>query len=202
MEYAVNDANELLNLPELCEAKDPKTPSSFGLSFEDVSFSYSGDSSDDVLHEVSFDVAEGSSVAIVGPSGGGKTTIARLISRFWDVTGGSVKIGGVDVRDMSLDALARTVSFVTQDNFLFDCSLRENIRLGNPSASDEEVELAAEAAQCRGVRWTPREGLGHSCRRGGEHAFRRGAPKDRPCPGVPQERAHRGPRRGHRLHRP
>ena len=148
MEYAVNDANELLNLPELCEAKDPKTPSSFGLSFEDVSFSYSGDSSDDVLHEVSFDVAEGSSVAIVGPSGGGKTTIARLISRFWDVTGGSVKIGGVDVRDMSLDALARTVSFVTQDNFLFDCSLRENIRLGNPSASDEEVELAAEAAQC------------------------------------------------------
>ena len=72
MEYAVNDANELLNLPELCEAKDPKTPSSFGLSFEDVSFSYSGDSSDDVLHEVSFDVARAAALRSSAPQGAGK----------------------------------------------------------------------------------------------------------------------------------
>ena len=192
MEYAVNDANELLNLPELCEAKDPKTPSSFGLSFEDVSFSYSGDSSDDVLHGVSFDVTEGSSVAIVGPSGGGKTTIARLISRFWDVTGGSVKIGGVDVRDMSLDALARTVSFVTQDNFLFDCSLRENIRLAIPRRATRRSSLRPRRRNAgSSLDASRRVGTLLPERRGA--CFLGGSAKGSPLPGLSQGRAHRGP---------
>lgn len=85
---------------------------------------------------------------MVGPSGGGKSTIARLIARFWDVSDGSITIGGTDIRKIPLSQLADTVSFVTQDNFLFNCSIKENIRLGNPQASDEEVFAAAKAACC------------------------------------------------------
>lgn len=91
---------------------------------------------------------QGSFTALVGPSGGGKSTVAKLIARFWDVTAGSITIGGVDVRDMPLAQLSGLVIFVTQDNYLFRCSLLENIRLGNPSANDEEVKAAARAAQC------------------------------------------------------
>ena len=91
---------------------------------------------------------QGSFTALVGPSGGGKSTVAKLIARFWDVTAGSITIGGVDVRDMPLAQLSGLVSFVTQDNYLFRCSLLENIRLGSPSATDEEVKAAARAAQC------------------------------------------------------
>ncbi|MCI7134867.1 MAG: ATP-binding cassette domain-containing protein [Clostridiales bacterium] len=87
---------------------------------------------------------EGSFTALVGPSGGGKSTVAKLIARFWDVTDGAITIGGVNVRDLPLSQLSEYVSFVTQDNFLFRCSLLENIRLGNPQATDEEVR----AAQC------------------------------------------------------
>ena len=91
---------------------------------------------------------EGSFTALVGPSGGGKSTVARLIARFWDVSEGQIKIGDTDIREMSLRQLAQSVSFVTQDNFLFDCSLKENIRLGNPKADDREVFAAAKAAMC------------------------------------------------------
>lgn len=91
---------------------------------------------------------QGSFTALVGPSGGGKSTIAKLLARFWDVTGGAIEIGSVNVKQIPLKQLADTVSFVTQDNFLFRCSLLENIRLGNPKASDEEVYAAAKAAQC------------------------------------------------------
>ena len=90
----------------------------------------------------------GSFTALVGPSGGGKSTVARLIARFWDVTEGEILVGGVKITDMPLSQLSDTVSFVTQDNFLFRCSLKENIRLGNPAASDSEVYAAAQAAQC------------------------------------------------------
>ena len=91
---------------------------------------------------------QGSFTALVGSSGGGKSTVAKLIARFWDVTAGSITIGGADVRDMPLAQLSGLVSFVTQDNYLFRCSLLENIRLGSPSATDEEVKAAARAAQC------------------------------------------------------
>lgn len=86
--------------------------------------------------------------ALVWLSGGGKSTVAKLIARFWDVTSGEITIGGVNVKDMPLEQLSEYVSFVTQDNFLFRCSLLENIRLGNPKATDEEVKAAAKAAQC------------------------------------------------------
>ena len=90
----------------------------------------------------------GAQAALVGPSGGGKSTVAKLIARFWDVTSGEITIGGVNVKDMPLSQLPEYVSFVTQDNFLFRCSLLENIRLGDPSATDEQVKAAARAAQC------------------------------------------------------
>ena len=111
-------------------------------------FSYTQDKKDEVLHGIDLTLPEGSFTALVGPSGGGKSTVAKLISRFWDVSSGKITIGGVDIREMPLSQLSEYVSFVTQDNFLFNCSLLENICLGNPQATDEEVKAAAKAAQC------------------------------------------------------
>ena len=115
---------------------------------QDVSFSYDGTTQNEVLHGISLNMPQGSFTALVGPSGGGKSTVARLIARFWDVTGGSISIGGKNIKELSIHQLSELVSFVTQDNFLFNCSLKENIRLGNPNATDEEVYAAAKAACC------------------------------------------------------
>lgn len=113
-----------------------------------MSFSYGGSDGKEVLRHLNLTIPQGKFTALVGPSGGGKSTIARLAARFWDVTGGSITLGGRDIRELPLKQLSREISFVTQDNFLFDCSLKENIRLGKPGASDEEVFAAARAAQC------------------------------------------------------
>ena len=121
-------------------------PSSYDITFDHVSFAYREGAG--VLEDVSFTARQGEVTALIGPSGGGKSTACKLAARFWDVTEGSISIGGVDVRKMPLSQLSGYVSFVTQDNFLFRCSLLENIRLGNPSATDEEVKAAARAAQC------------------------------------------------------
>ena len=102
-----------------------------------------------MLHGIDLTIPAGSFTALVGPSGGGKSTVARLISRFWDVTSGSITIGGVNIKEIPLSQLSEMVSFVTQDNFLFRCSIMENIRLGNPAASDEEVKEAARKACCQ-----------------------------------------------------
>ena len=102
----------------------------------------------EVLHGISFSVKEGTLTALVGESGSGKSTLAKLLVHFYDVTGGAVKIGGQDVRDMSIEALNREISYVSQEQFLFNMSLMENIRLGKLNATDEEVMAAAEKAQC------------------------------------------------------
>lgn len=96
-----------------------------------------------MLRHIDLELPAGTFTALVGPSGGGKSTGSRLIARFWDVTDGCIAIGGVDIRNLTLKQLADQVSFVTQDNFLFDCSLKENIRLGKPDATEEEVWAAA-----------------------------------------------------------
>lgn len=148
MEFAVEAANELLNLPVLPDSGETVPIAHTDIALNQVSFSYDGTSEHEVLHNISLKMPQGSFTALVGPSGGGKSTVARLIARFWDVTAGSITIGGKNVKDISIRQLSELVSFVTQDNFLFNCSLKENIRLGNPQASDEEVFAAAKAACC------------------------------------------------------
>ena len=142
----VERMDEILNIPILPEAKEPKQPVSDDVEFQNVSFSYSG--KDMALSNVSFKAQHGKCTAIVGPSGGGKSTIANLISRFWDVTQGSAKIGGVDIRDISYEELTKHISFVFQNTFLFKQSILENIRIGRQDATKEEVIEAAKAAQC------------------------------------------------------
>ncbi len=148
MQFAVKDTRELLNLPQLSQVKQDAPLDDCNIQLKDVSFSYGGSDGKEVLRHLNLTIPQGKFTALVGPSGGGKSTIARLAARFWDVTSGSITLGGRDIRELPLKQLSREISFVTQDNFLFDCSLKENIRLGRPGASDEEVFAAARAAQC------------------------------------------------------
>ena len=140
--------DEILNIPEMPEPARPQQPAGDDVAFRGVSFSYTSDTGEKALEDVSFTARQGQVTAIVGPSGSGKSTIANLISRFWDVSSGSITIGGVDIRDMAQADLMRHVSFVFQDTFLFKQSILDNIRMGNPSASEEQVIAAARAPQC------------------------------------------------------
>ena len=140
--------DEILNIPVLPETERPVVPASNDVTFEDVSFSYNGDAENMAVSGVSFTAKAGTTTAIVGSSGSGKSTIANLISRFWDVTDGSVKIGGTDIRNISQQELTKRVSFVFQDIFLFKQSIFDNIRMGCPDATKEQVIAAAKAAQC------------------------------------------------------
>ena len=147
MQFAVKDTRELLDLPQLSQVERDAPLNGCDIQLRDVSSSYGGDG-EEVLHHLDLTIPQGKFTALVGPSGGGKSTIARLAARFWDVTGGSITLGSRDIRELPLKQLSREISYVTQDNFLFDCSLKENIRLGRPGTSDEEVFAAARAAQC------------------------------------------------------
>ena len=148
VKFTVENLNEFLEMPELPEPEKRADVKHTGVELRNVHFSYTGDEKDEVLHGVDLKLPEGSFTALVGPSGGGKSTVAKLISRFWDVTSGEITLGGVNIKNMPLAQLSGYVSFVTQDNYLFRCSLLENIRLGNPNATDEQVKEAARAAQC------------------------------------------------------
>lgn len=148
VQFTVKNLEEFLETPELPEPAARAEIKHTDVELKNVHFSYTGDAADEVLHGVDLRLPEGSFTALVGPSGGGKSTVAKLIARFWDVTSGEITIGGVNVRDMPISQLSEYVSFVTQDNFLFRGSLLENIRLGNPGAGDDEVMAAARAAQC------------------------------------------------------
>ncbi len=148
VKFTVENLEEFLEMPELPQPEKRADIRHTDVALRNVRFSYTGEEQDEVLHGIDMTLPEGSFTALVGPSGGGKSTVAKLIARFWDVTSGAITIGGVNVKDMPLSQLSEYVSFVTQDNFLFRCSLLENIRLGNPNATDEEVKAAARAAQC------------------------------------------------------
>ena len=147
IKYAARSLDEVLEEKELQDTKESRKPDSFGIEFDNVSFAYHEDDPK-VLDRLSFEVKSGKFTALIGPSGGGKSTVARLISRFWDVTDGSVKVGGINIKDISTADLSHYISYVAQDNYLFNCSLKENIRLGNPQASDEDVYAASKAAMC------------------------------------------------------
>ncbi|MGC4018479.1 MAG: ABC transporter ATP-binding protein [Muricomes sp.] len=144
----VDRMDEVLARTPLSEPQNPKAAKGGDVVFHQVSFSYDENQDVKALKEVSFTAAKKSVTAVVGPSGGGKSTIAHLIPRFYDVTSGSISIGGVDIRDVRIEDLMSVVSFVFQDVFLFKQSLKENIRIGRPDATDEEVIAAAKAAQC------------------------------------------------------
>ena len=130
-------------------SKNSKKPDNHSVAFENVSFSYDGEKL--ALDNVSFEAKSGTSLALVGPSGGGKTTVAGLIARFWDVQNGAVKIGGVNVKDIPKEELMNTVSYVFQDSKLLKRSILENVRLSRPDATEQEVMIALEKAQCTDI---------------------------------------------------
>lgn len=144
----VERMEEVLSIPVLQNQDVGAREQGHSIEFDHVSFSYDTGTSVKALNDVSFIARQGEVTAIVGPSGGGKSTIANLISRFWDVTEGCIRIGGVDIRKIPQAELMRQVSFVFQDTFLFKQSILDNIRMGNPTASEAQVIEAAKAAQC------------------------------------------------------
>ena len=145
IDYTVSNLEQMMNEAPLTQSTASFTGKHHGVRFEEVRFAYQ---ETEVLHGVTLDIPEGSLTALVGESGSGKSTLAKLLVHFYDVTGGAVKIGGQDIRDMSLEALNEQISYVAQEQFLLNMSLLENIRLGKPKATDAEVLAAAEKAQC------------------------------------------------------
>lgn len=137
----------VMNAPTLAVTKNPKTPTDNSVEFRDVTFAYEG-ANVPALEHVSFKVLPGQTAALVGPSGGGKTTAASLIPRFWDVSSGEILVGGVNVKDVDPHVLMDKVAFVFQNTRLFKTSILENVRAARPEASREEVLAALHAAQC------------------------------------------------------
>lgn len=144
---ALSRIDQVMSAPVLQITEHPQTPRDNSVEFKDVTFTYDG-SEFPALDHVSFRVEPGQTVALVGPSGGGKTTAASLIPRFWDVSSGCVEVGGVDVRETDPHVLMDQVAFVFQSNRLFKASILENVRSARPDASRDEVQAALSAAQC------------------------------------------------------
>lgn len=145
IDASIDRVEEIDRAPRMDEGGSVQVPKSHDISFDHVDFSY-GDRK--IIDDVSFTIPEGTTTAIVGPSGSGKTTLTSLMARFWDVNKGSVKLGGIDVKDYSLDSLMSNFSMVFQNVYLFNDSIENNIKFGKPAASHEEVVAAAKAARC------------------------------------------------------
>ena len=144
----VGQVDEILSAPEQDHGDKPVSFEGHGIEVKNVSFGYHDDK--EILHGVSLSIPQSGMTALVGPSGSGKSTLAKLIAGFWDVKSGSITMGGRDLREIPLSQLYDQVAFVSQDNYLFDDTVRENIRMGRLGATDAEVEAAAEAAGCGG----------------------------------------------------
>lgn len=145
VDSTVAEVSTLLDAPEMKRPSTPVEIPNYRITFDKVSFGYG---KEEVLHGISLAIEPHAMTALVGPSGSGKSTVARLIASFWEADGGSVGIGDIDVKNIPLEQVMRSISYVTQDNYLFDLSVRENIRMGKPDASDAEVEEAAQRASC------------------------------------------------------
>lgn len=147
---ALNRVYGILETEPLPESPKNEQPKDSSIELSDVTFAYAG-AKNNAIDGISISVRSGEHIALVGPSGGGKTTLASLIARFWDVKSGSIKIGGTDVRNVSSDELMNYVSYVFQDSRLLKMSIMDNIRMGRPGASDEEVMQALRDAQCMDI---------------------------------------------------
>lgn len=171
-EEALDGIGSILNADVLPEPDVSQTPANSAITFEDVTFGYTPETP--VLQDITLEMPANTITALVGPSGGGKSTVQRLISRFWDVDSGAVRIGGVDVRDMTTDELMEKISIVFQKTYLFDSDILDNVRVGRADATDEEVIVAAKAASLDKVvenlpdGWHTNVGEGGSRLSGGE----------------------------------
>lgn len=145
LKYKIDALEHLMDAPALQQTDASFSGADYSISFDNVRFAYQ---KKEVLHGISFQAAPGSLTALVGESGSGKSTLAKLLVHYYDVTGGAIRIGGQKLTDMSVESLNQQISYVSQEQFLFNISLLENIRLGKPEASDEEVMAAAQKAQC------------------------------------------------------
>lgn len=145
VDTCVNQATDILNLPAMDISGAELTPERCGLHAENIRFSYG---EKPIINGITLDIPEGTTAAIVGPSGGGKTTLCHLLSRFWDVDGGQVILGGHDVREYDMDSLMQNFSFVFQNVYLFHDTIANNIRFGQPDAPMEQVIAAAKKARC------------------------------------------------------
>lgn len=163
----VESVDEVLLAEEQQHEEKTVTFGKMDIGLSHVSFGYHGDK--EILHDVSFAIPAGTMTALVGPSGSGKSTIAKLIAGFWDVQSGSVTIGGVDEKKIPLKQLYDQAAFVSQDNFLFDETVRENIRMGRMSATDAEIEAACRAAGCDGFIRELEKGYDTKVGSGGAH---------------------------------
>lgn len=144
---ALQRIDGILAIKPLSEPSAPQTPKDNSVTFENVTFAYEG-ADRNAIDDITLDVKAGETVALVGPSGGGKTTAAGLVARFWDTASGAVKVGGVNVKDIDRQTLNDTVAYVFQDSKLLKTSIFENVRMGRPSATREEVLAALHNAQC------------------------------------------------------
>ena len=145
IDASIDRVEEIDRAPRMDEGGSVQTPKHCDISFEHVDFSYGERKT---IRDVSFTIPEGATTAIVGPSGSGKTTLTSLMARFWDVDSGTVKLGGINVKDYALDSLMRNFSMVFQRVYLFNDSIENNIKFGKPDAAHEEVVAAAKAARC------------------------------------------------------
>lgn len=136
---------EVLSAPELTQSDSKFKPANYEIKFNNVSFAYEDKT---VINNISLTFPEHKKTAVVGPSGSGKSTIANLISRFWEVNEGSITLGGMDYKDIPLDRIMENINYVTQDTFLFNISIKDNIKIGNPRATDDEIFKAAKIALC------------------------------------------------------
>ena len=146
---AIERIDSVLNAEPMSVGNNPQNPKSTSIELENIHFSYDGKK--EAVSGISLKIKGGQTVAFVGPSGGGKSTLASLISRFFDVNSGSIKIDGVDVRDIPKDELMNTVSFVFQNSKLIKASILDNVKMGKPNATDEEVLNALKSAQCMDI---------------------------------------------------
>ncbi|MFC2419700.1 MAG: ABC transporter ATP-binding protein [Treponema maltophilum] len=142
------EIQSVLDLPEMVRADTAGAPQGFDVRFENVVFGYGGATGTTVFDGLNFTAKEGELTAIVGSSGSGKSTVAKLLAGFWNVTGGRITIGGADIGSMSLERNMRLVTYVSQENFLFNKSIRDNLKMAKENATDEEIEAACKKASC------------------------------------------------------